>query len=219
VSPATGDSGYRCFVAIGDSFTAGVPDPETGQVPTGERWPDLVADALLQRHPALEHENLAVAGASSREVIEGQLAPAVALDPDLLTLFCGANDVLLSTRPNVPGYATTLSAAFALLRATLPGAEVLTATCPDLSVWVGFGPRTRERVRSGIAELNEVTRTVAARHGVGCLEFATHPWAGERRHFAPDGVHPSPEGHEAVAGAFLGALSKRPARPTTGATR
>lgn len=218
MSSATNDPrSYRCFAAIGDSFTAGVPDPETGQVPTGERWPDLVAGALRQRNPALEHHNLAVAGASSREVMEGQLDPALALDPDLLTLLCGANDVLLSTRPDVPGYAVILSEAFARLRAELPGAEVLTATCPDLSEWVSFGPRTRERVQSGIAELNRATRSVAARHGVECLEFAVHPEAGERRHFALDGVHPSREGHQAVAAAFLGAMSKRPARSTTGA--
>ena len=211
------DSEYRCFAALGDSFTAGVPDPVTGHVPTGKRWADLVAEALRRRNPALEHRNLAVAGASSREVIEGQITPTAALHPDLLTLFCGANDVLLSTRPDVPEYAAALSAAFAQLRAELPEAELLTATCPDLSGWVDFGPRTRERVRRGIAELNEATRTVAADHGVGCLEFANHPWAGRRESFAADGVHPSREGHQAVAAAFLGALSKRPAPRTIGA--
>ena len=34
-------------------------------------------------------------------MLEGQVEPALALEPDLISVICGANDVLLSTRPDV----------------------------------------------------------------------------------------------------------------------
>ena len=91
------------YVAIGDSFTAG-----TGS-PPGEAWPDRLASALRLRNPSLAFRNLAVEGATSAEVID-QLGEAIELEPDLVTLVCGANDVLRSTRPDVPGYARRLAA-------------------------------------------------------------------------------------------------------------
>jgi lysophospholipase L1-like esterase len=76
------------YVALGDSFTAG-----TGEEP----WPDQVARGL---GPGLSYTNLAVFGATSADVEEGQLERALELGPDLVSLICGANDVLESVRPD-----------------------------------------------------------------------------------------------------------------------
>lgn len=192
------------YVAVGDSFTAGVPGDPDG----AGRWPDELADALRGRHPDLEYVNLGVAGATSAEVAAGQLERAATLEPDLLTVLCGVNDVLLSVRPDIDGYRETFATMLARLRAGAPDAEVLTATCADFSPWLPMGPRSRRRVAEGLAALNEVTRAVAARHGVVCLDFAGHPGAGDRENYAADGVHPSRAGNRRAASAFAEAVAE-----------
>jgi lysophospholipase L1-like esterase len=197
-----GERVIQRYVAIGDSFTAGVEDGEGS-------WADALADALRAVNPAVEYHNLGVAGAPSDVVAGGQLHTALALRPDLVTVICGANDVLLSVRPDIGGYAATLSLMLGRLAAEVPEAAVATATIPDLSRHMPLRPRTRERVTRGMRQLNEATRSVARRHGVLCLEFADHPGATDRDNFAHDGFHPSPEGNRRAAAALMRALAAR----------
>jgi lysophospholipase L1-like esterase len=192
---ATSRSEPRTYVALGDSFTAGVPGAE-------RRWADELAELL----GVPEYRNLGVPGATSGEVAAGQLDECVDLEPDLVTLICGANDVLHSVRPDIEAYAATFGRMLARLRRELPAAAVLTATTPDLSTFMPLRPRSRRRVERGMRELNEATRAVARRHRVPCLEFAEHPRAGDRANFADDGFHPSPEGNRRAALAFALAL-------------
>jgi lysophospholipase L1-like esterase len=180
-----------CFVAMGDSFTAGTE-------PGGPRWPDEIGRSL----PGCRYVNLAEAGASSREVAERQLPRAVELRPALVSLICGANDVILTTRPDLEAFAGLFGEMLATLRAQLPDAALVTATYPDVSRFFPLRPRSRVRVATGIRGVNEAIRRLARRHGAVCLEFAGHPGRGERENFAPDGFHPSPTGHSKAAVAF-----------------
>lgn len=198
----------RRYVALGDSFTAGA-EGATPPEDEAARWPDELAATLGAANPALEYHNLAVAGASSTEVAAGQLDLSISLDPDLVTIFCGANDVLLSVRPDIDSYAATFGYMLERLQSEAPAAALMTATCPDFSAFIPFRPRSRERVARGLRELNEATRTVAAGHGVLCLDFAAHPRADHRGSFALDGYHPSPEGNRSAAVAFAQALEER----------
>ena len=98
----------RAYVALGDSFTAG-----TGCLP-GESWSDLLAEVLGCGDPA--------AGRAYREPrlrrcddtvdVLAALDRAVLLRPDLVSVVCGANDVLGSTRPDLDGLAARLEAVF-----------------------------------------------------------------------------------------------------------
>jgi lysophospholipase L1-like esterase len=187
------------YVALGDSFTAGLV--------TGEpRWADEVARAL---GPQTRYENLAWVGATSADVEERQLERALSLDPDAVTLVCGANDVLESVRPDPSAYAARLARMFARLRSEAPRAAVVTATYPDISRFLDLRPRTRARVEQGMRRFNEACRGVAQRQGVTLLEGFDHPAARERGTYAADGFHPSPEGHRRAAAAFLRALRTR----------
>jgi lysophospholipase L1-like esterase len=187
------------YVAMGDSFTAGL-DPEK------PRWPDELARSL---GPNVHYENLAAVGATSEEVEREQLPRAVELKPDVVTLVCGANDVLESTRPDEDAYAVRLSRMFARLRRAAPHAEILTATYPDLSRFLDLRPRSRSRVERGMNRFNEVCRAVARRHRIAVLEASDHPEAEHRTTYADDGFHPSAEGHRRAAAAFLGNLTTR----------
>jgi lysophospholipase L1-like esterase len=187
------------YVALGDSFTAGL-------VPGEPRWADEVAKAL---GPETRYENLAWVGATSADVEEKQLKRAVELGPDVVTLVCGANDVLESVRPDPDEYARRLSRMFDRLRCDAPRAEVVTATYPDISQFLDLRPRTRARVEQGMRKFNAACRAVARRHDVALLEGFDHPAATERGTFADDGFHPSEEGHRRAAVEFLRALRNR----------
>ena len=187
------------YVALGDSFTAGL---EPGE----ERWPDALARALGRN---VRYENLAEVGATSEKVEQEQIPRAVELRPRLITLICGANDVLESTRPDPGEYAIRLSRMFARLRRDVPDAEILTATYPDISRFLDLRPRSRERVEKGMQRYNAACRMVAGRHGVPLLEGFDHPAAEERATFASDGFHPSQEGHRRAAAEMVDVLRRR----------
>ncbi len=115
----------RAYAALGDSFTAGRDSIEA------ERWSDLLAAGMRRVNPELRYENFAVDGATSGEVLEDQVGPALALEPDLISVICGANDVLLATRPDVEGYARSFDAILGRLRSGAPEAKLVTATAPE----------------------------------------------------------------------------------------
>jgi lysophospholipase L1-like esterase len=81
------------IVSIGDSFTEGIGD----ELPDGtvRGWADLVATGLaLDSGAPVEYANLAVRGKLMVQIVREQLEPALALEPTILTLNGGGNDML-----------------------------------------------------------------------------------------------------------------------------
>jgi phosphatidylinositol alpha 1,6-mannosyltransferase len=185
------------YVAMGDSFTAGTDA-------SAPRWPDELARSLGGRYV-----NLAVVGATSEQVETEQLERALELDPDVVTLVCGANDVLFNTRPDADAYAARLSRMFERLRRERPSVMIMTATYPDISRFLDLRPRSRTRVERGMRRFNDACRRVANRHHVVLLEGFDHPVTTQRSTFAADGFHLGEEGHRAAAREFLRALRNR----------
>ncbi len=183
----------RAYAALGDSFTAGRDSIDA------ERWADLLAAGMRRVNPGLRYENFAVDGATSAEVLDRQVGPALELQPDLVTVICGTNDVLLSTRPDVSGYAERIEAIFRRLREGAPGAALVTATAPESWHFMEMRPRTERRLIAATTELNEVTRVTAERHGVLCLPVAGHEVLRDPDTFSADGLHPSTAGHRFAA--------------------
>lgn len=183
----------RAYAALGDSFTAGRDSIDA------ERWPDLLAAAMRRTNPEMRYENLAVDGATSGEVLDGQVEPALALEPDFITVVCGANDVLLATRPDVATYAENFDKILRRLREGAPEAMLVTATAPEGWQFMELRPRTEARLIEATRELNDVTREAAERWGVVCLPVAGHPALRDPETFSADGLHPSTEGHQTVA--------------------
>lgn len=192
MSTVTGSRVPERYVALGDSFTAGRGCEES------ERWADRIASSLRAVNPRLSYRNIAVDGATSAEVL-GQVPQAIELRPDLVTVICGANDILLASRPDVAGYEQRFSEILGRLRKELPGAAILTATAPESWHFMELRPRTQARLVQALADLNEVTRQVAARHHVPCLIVAGHPGLTDPTNFSADGLHPSVLGHERAA--------------------
>ena len=186
------------YVAVGDSFSAGI----AGQTP----WPDLVAARLSDASSGLSYCNFAAVGVMTHEVAADQLGPALARRPDLISLICGANDVILSVRPDEREFARTLEAIFERIRAEAPAALVVTATYPAIAP-AGSRPRTRRRVRDGILAFNATIRRASLAHGALCLDWQAHDEVGSPHNFAADGFHPSDRGHRLAADSFLAAVA------------
>src|SRR5437763_13859850 len=84
---------YERFVAIGDSCTEGLSD----QYPGSEQyrgWADLAAASLAAQVPQFRYANLGVRGRRLDQIIVEQLPTVLDLQPDLVALFGGANDVM-----------------------------------------------------------------------------------------------------------------------------
>ena len=89
---------FQRYVAVGDSFTEGVGDPDPSR-PNGLRgWADRVAEHLATLDPDFRYANLAIRGRKLPAIIDEQLESELALRPDLVTIHGGGNDVL---RPKV----------------------------------------------------------------------------------------------------------------------
>src|SRR5712691_9295456 len=63
--------GVDAFVAIGDSFTEGLDDPDPGGGFRG--WADRVAGALSAQRPGFRYANLAIRGKLLTQVVAEQL--------------------------------------------------------------------------------------------------------------------------------------------------
>lgn len=183
------------YVAMGDSFSAGTE----GQA--GPAWPDLLAERLRRGGRDVEFTNLAVPGAGSADVME-QLPVAVGMAPDLVTVVFGANDILLRTRPDPEAYEERFRHVLAELRRDNPARLIVTATSPETWAFLPLRPRTRMRVETGLAALNEATRRVAGEAEVPVLDVTEYDGLGQQENFDVDGLHPSPLGHARASAAF-----------------
>jgi lysophospholipase L1-like esterase len=198
---------YQRYVAIGDSSTEGLDDPDGRGHYRG--WADRLAahlaahrEARLEAHREVHREagpmlyaNLGVRGRTTREIRQGQLAPALAMRPDLVTLFSGTNDVIRGGF-DVAAVRDDLAAMHGAIRAT--GAMLLTFTLPDLAGVIPFARRISPRV----AALNDAIREVAASHGSTLVDLAMHPVASDPRLWSDDRLHANATGHARIAAAL-----------------
>jgi len=76
------------YVVLGDSLGAGV-----GAQTVEETYPYLVAKKLAVDYQQVELVNLAVPGAVSEDVLNNQLKPTLAENPDYVSLLIGINDI------------------------------------------------------------------------------------------------------------------------------
>ena len=151
------------YVAIGDSFTEGVGDPDPSR-PNGLRgWADRVAEVLAGRSDGFGYANLAIRGRKLGPILAEQLEPALALGPDLVTSYAGANDIL---RPRVDIDALATAYDEAVGRLVESGATVVLFTAFDAGGSAIYRP-----VRGRFALYTEAVREISERHGTLLVDF------------------------------------------------
>ncbi|TNC23517.1 SGNH/GDSL hydrolase family protein [Amycolatopsis alkalitolerans] len=186
------------LVALGDSFTEGVGDDDPSR-PNGVRgWADRVAEVLAARDAGFRYANLAIRGRLLPQVLAEQLEPALAMEPDLVTLYAGGNDMM---RPKVDIDALTDDYEKAVVRLRETGATVVLFSAAD-----GVEDRLFRRMRGRAAIYNEHVRGIAARHGAVVVDMWAMRQLRDRRLWAPDRLHLNSLGHNEIAIAVLDAL-------------
>lgn len=181
------------YVALGDSYAAGRPGDDHPP------WPELVRRRLGWAGLEVELVNLGVFGAVAAAVLEDQVEAGIEARPDVLTLVCGANDVMLRLRPDVPAYEAALGGILARLTSGLPDTLIATATYADFSRHSHFRPRSRKRVEEGVGAINDAIRRLSAEHGCTCVDINAHPGSRGEEVISDDGIHASAIGHERTA--------------------
>lgn len=185
-------------VAIGDSLSEGVgDDPWPDGTPRG--WTDRLAELLAAHHGEVDYANLAVRGYRSRQVLATQVGPALAMEPDVVTLTAGMNDLL---RPRLDVDALRRSLIEIVEPFTTKGARLLVVPIPDVS---GVSPAGRLIARRRVV-LNGIYRGLAEHHGMLPPTETTGTIFEDRRAWADDRLHLSPLGHERLARAAADSL-------------
>src|SRR5215213_8893672 len=177
------------YVALGDSTGAGVGAVEGGYVVR-------LFKRILERKPGSELVNLCVSGATTADVLRGQLQPGVAKNPQLVTVGIGINDI---------GHGLTLeqfSENYEKILSTLKEqthAQIVVTNIPDISSAPVIPSAMRGQYHQQIVTFNQRAEEIAARHGVTIFDIHTitarevpsHP-----EYFSGDGFHPSDKGYE-----------------------
>ncbi|NII52115.1 GDSL-type esterase/lipase family protein [Frigoribacterium endophyticum] len=190
---------FRSYAAIGDSFAEGLGDLHASGAPRG--WADLVAQGLAAATTQqVSYVNLAIRGKLLSPLLDEQLAPALALKPDLLSISGGNNDVI---RPRVSIQANTARLKAAIDQAADAGTHVLFVTVANMTHQLPLG------------RLIQIRGDRYA-HGVQAWQHHDHVtvvdnWFDTAFHdpqfWAADKLHLNTRGHYRVATKVLTALN------------
>ncbi|PTT60728.1 SGNH/GDSL hydrolase family protein [Arthrobacter sp. HMWF013] len=189
---------WHRLVALGDSFTEGIGDPEPLSEGGYRGWADRVAEELSENQPDFAYANLAVRGRLVRQIFDEQLGPALALKPDLVTVSAGGNDIVFR-RSDPDRLAETIDEGVGQL--TRSGATVVLFAGPDWGATPIFS-----QIRGKVAIFNENLHTVAARHDAVMVDLWFLRELSDPGMWDPDRLHFSPLGHHTIAAAVLKGL-------------
>ena len=182
-SPDTTGTARLRYVALGDSYTIGT------SVLEAERWPNQLVGKL----PQLELvANLGVNGFTSRDLIEVELPRVPALEPDVVTVLIGVNDVVQGV--SVSEYRDNLVRILPELAEAVGKDRIVVVTIPDYTVTpqgAAFGdPEQKSRA---IREFNARMTELATAFGITVIDIydISLEAASDRTLVASDGLHPS----------------------------
>jgi lysophospholipase L1-like esterase len=189
---------YHRFVVLGDSCAEGLDDPYPGESHY-RGWADFVAARLAEDQPGFRYANLAVRGRRLDQIVPEQVPAATRLDPDLIALFGGGNDVM-SRGWDARTVARRVDAAVRACTEISP--TVVTFTLSDVSHRMPLGSRMRPR----IVALNDAIREAAVSHGALLIDLWPDQAVTDSRYFGADRLHLSAHGHRRLAAYVLACL-------------
>lgn len=188
---------YRSYAALGDSLSEGLGDFTFEQNRHHNGWTDRLAGILAAEAQRSRYEfhyaNLAIRGAKLERIVQEQLPKALALQPDLVTLMAGSNDLLSKTQ--------SLPRLRDLLR---DGIQQLLAAGCDVVLVNTINPlhlRLFKPLRHRAALFSTIIETVADEFEIPMLDVFGMTDFANLGMWAEDMVHFSGNGHIKVANA------------------
>ena len=203
-------------VTLGDSLTQGDGDDHD---PPG--WPARVETLLQASHPGAKVINLGQSGWSSTALISGdqgltgELSRAVALHPNVATVWIGSNDLWYLEGSSDDDNLNTFSANIDLILKTLHerGTMVLIALLDDqskrpyaLKPDIGYSADTLARMSRFVGLFNGVITGKAKAYGAVTVDFFHTTLFTTPSLLADDGNHPNGTGYDRVAQIWFKAI-------------
>jgi lysophospholipase L1-like esterase len=186
------------FVALGDSFTEGVGDRDE-RLPNGVRgWADRVAEKLAKADPGWEYANLAIRSKRLRHVVSEQLEHALAMNPTLITLYAGGNDIL-----DIGTDMASLMDQYENVVARLAGSGATVVLFTGFDVKVSA---VLELLKKRNTLYNQRVRAIAANYDAVLVDYWSLDAFHDRRMWDSDRLHMSKAGHKYLAGQVLDQL-------------
>ncbi len=153
------------LVTLGDAYTRGT---ETA-APRRDSWPAQLVESLERSDVDLWLWNLAESGHSSDQLLEEQLGQVASLQPDVVTLQVGVNDILAKSTDI---YRENVTHILDELLTILPKERIFAITTPDhtLTEWGdAYGPRAYGS--AAVAKLNLTLTEVAEARGITVIDI------------------------------------------------
>ena len=196
------------IVVVGDSLGAGRGDSVAGLELVG--WADWLAVDPRFRQAGVCITNLARSGLTTAEIIHTQLDHARALQPQLIVLIAGGNDLIGRTwDPDT--FRRDYRALLASLRAN--DATVLTTTWHNVTLAVSMSAALARRLSRRLDQASAIVRGMSHELGAPCLDFWHMPDLLDAACYSTDGIHPNARGYLRVAGVVADALGRHPGVP------
>ena len=184
------------YVALGASETTGV-----GASPITNGYAYKIKDEVEKHIPKTVFLNLGVSGGKIPQIYSQVRDESVLkFNPDLVTLFTGANDLVAGDDPR--DFQNWLRTILKGLRQK-PGTVIVMANLPDLTKLPLFREAPRTNVtQERVSAFNDVIAKEAANAGASVVDL----YAEELHDMLVsdlDGFHPNNEGHRELAKLFL----------------
>jgi acyl-CoA thioesterase-1 len=186
------------YMAIGASDALGV-----GATPITNGYVFRIEDAIEDSDTNVQLVNVAVPDANTDVITDAaQLALQTGLEPDLVTIWVGANDLTAGLDP--AEFEQELHNLLDELDGS--GATVAIADLPDLTALPRFRDDPSPNVTSErIDAFNQAIADEAEEHGAVLVQLSDE-LVEERFVSDSDGFHPNDAGHAAIAEQFLAAI-------------
>lgn len=178
------------YTALGDSTGVGVGAREGGG------YVARLFERIKRERAGARLHNFCVSGATTDDVLRGQLNPAISTRPTLVTFGIGINDIghgMTSER-----FASNYEEIVKRLKAET-GAKIVVTNIPDISFAPVVPPSAREETRRRINLFNEKLEAIAKRYELSVVDTYSETHRTIPSHpefFSEDGFHPSAEGYE-----------------------
>lgn len=177
------------YLALGDSTGAGVGARDGGYVAR-------LFKRILAHRQSSALTNLCVSGATTSDVLRGQIDRGVKADPHLVTIGIGINDI--GHGLTLEQFSNNYEAILTRLRSDTQAAVVVT-NIPDISSAPRIPQALRAQYHQQIVAFNRRLREIASRHEVSVFDIYTvthEQLSSHPEFFSNDGFHPSDEGYE-----------------------
>ncbi len=195
-SPTSPKRARIVYVAMGASDAVGI-----GAFPLENGYVYKIRDGLKKRAEEVILYNLGVSGKRIGFIEDTELPTAIAVQPDLVTIWAGPNDIIHGTP--VEEFENSLKNVLQQLQQQT-SAFIVLANVPDLTQLPRFllDPDPDVTI-ARVAAFNIAIVNQATAHNVPLVDLFSGGYASDWSYVSLDGFHPSNKGHAKIADLYL----------------